>query len=400
MQQPPSVPVLTYARVRPALKREVDAKKTLHRCLAQQPGRPVLHVATKPGVPVVVEEDGSTSATDARTFELDGVFDEGADTDAVYDATGRPLVDAVLTGVNGTILCYGMTGSGKTHTILGDPESLGIVGLAAHQLFAAAERGSAAASIECSFMQLYGTVATDLLVAKSAPSPLKIARRDDEVVVEGLSRRLVSTVDDVNALITEGVSRRKVASQRLNSASSRSHAVLTFYVTSVQTDGGRQGDKGDAAAAAAAAATATGDGDGDDDDDDETVVARCAKLVCVDLAGSERVKESSVSGTALREAQEINLSLFHLIRVVQVLNEQSAHPTSNRRRDRGASRVPYSDSPLTLLLSDALGGAPCHLLPFHPPTPRPPPRANPPHVDSPPQSPAPPPPSGAPPRTR
>ena len=73
--------------------------------------------------------------------------------------------------------------------------------------------------------------------------------------------------------------------------------------------------------------------------------------MCVDLAGNERVKESGVEGTALREAQAINLSLFHLVRVVQTLNEAAS---SGARKPAG--RVPYADSPLTLLLSDALGG--------------------------------------------
>ena len=84
-----------------------------------------------------------------------------------------------------------------------------------------------------------------------------------------------------------------------------------------------------------------------------TVLARCSKLSCVDLAGCERVKESGVSGVALLEAQAINLSLFHLVRVVQALNSNASNATRQRR---GRERVPYSDSPLTTLLSDALGG--------------------------------------------
>ena len=75
---------------------------------------------------------------------------------------------------------------------------------------------------------------------------------------------------------------------------------------------------------------------GDDRCDEGTIAARCSKLVCVDLAGSERVKESGVSGVALKEAQAINLSLFHLIRVVACLD---SHEGSGTKR-----RVPYADS--------------------------------------------------------
>jgi hypothetical protein len=69
----------------------------------------------------------------------------------------------------------------------------------------------------------------------------------------------------------------------------------------------------------------------------------------VDLAGSERVKESGVSGSGLADATNINLSLFHLIRVVQAA----------AKADSKKQIVPYKDSKLTFLLKDAIGGTGC-----------------------------------------
>ena len=40
------------------------------------------------------------------------VFSPAFDTTAVYDAVGRPIVEGVLDGFNGTIFAYGQTGSG------------------------------------------------------------------------------------------------------------------------------------------------------------------------------------------------------------------------------------------------------------------------------------------------
>lgn len=37
----------------------------------------------------------------------------------VFDAMGADVVDAVLSGYSGTLLAYGMTGSGKTYTMFG-----------------------------------------------------------------------------------------------------------------------------------------------------------------------------------------------------------------------------------------------------------------------------------------
>ena len=38
----------------------------------------------------------------------------------VYNVAVTPVVDGVLNGYNGTILAYGQTSSGKTHTMLGE----------------------------------------------------------------------------------------------------------------------------------------------------------------------------------------------------------------------------------------------------------------------------------------
>lgn len=41
----------------------------------------------------------------------------------LYVDTARPIVDKVLEGYNGTILAYGQTGTGKTYTMSGNPDS-------------------------------------------------------------------------------------------------------------------------------------------------------------------------------------------------------------------------------------------------------------------------------------
>ena len=40
----------------------------------------------------------------------------------VYTDVGKETVKEVLTGYNGTILAYGPTGSGKTHSMFGNME--------------------------------------------------------------------------------------------------------------------------------------------------------------------------------------------------------------------------------------------------------------------------------------
>ena len=75
----------------------------------------------------------------------------------------------------------------------------------------------------------------------------------------------------------------------------------------------------------------------------ETGSSKASKLMLVDLAGSEKVKKTHATGQTLKEAKQINKSLMVLGLVINSLVENKKH-------------IPYRDSKLTRLLSDALGG--------------------------------------------
>lgn len=47
----------------------------------------------------------------------------------------KPIVDAAVSGFNGTVFAYGQTSSGKTYTMMGTPEELGIIPLAVEYMF-------------------------------------------------------------------------------------------------------------------------------------------------------------------------------------------------------------------------------------------------------------------------
>jgi hypothetical protein len=107
------------------------------------------------GEPVCLERDAAThnavslaTADGRKSYAFDAVLDAGASQADVYASTTAPLVAQVLGGTNGTLVCYGRTGSGKTHTTLGDAATggaqPGLVHMAAAQLFDAARTGAAA----------------------------------------------------------------------------------------------------------------------------------------------------------------------------------------------------------------------------------------------------------------
>ncbi len=75
-----------------------------------------------------------------QRFTFDWVYDEASTQDFVYNNTARSAVVSTLEGYNATILAYGQTGTGKTHTMegfkynAGDPQR-GIVPRSMEEIF-------------------------------------------------------------------------------------------------------------------------------------------------------------------------------------------------------------------------------------------------------------------------
>lgn len=65
----------------------------------------------------------------------DHIFDMNASNLDVFDTVIKPIVNAAVNGFNGTVFAYGQTSSGKTYTMMGTAEELGIVPLAVQHMF-------------------------------------------------------------------------------------------------------------------------------------------------------------------------------------------------------------------------------------------------------------------------
>ena len=92
---------------------------------------------------------GSDPKPDQKSYVFDAVFDEDAGQESVYDVVGRTMLSKVLGGSNGTIFAHGMSGTGKTHTMIGTSEEPGIlqrIGMDLFQMLAEAEAAEDGAS--------------------------------------------------------------------------------------------------------------------------------------------------------------------------------------------------------------------------------------------------------------
>lgn len=261
-----------------------------------------------------LSDDTISLGANMENFTLDHVFDTESNQHDVYNLVGKPVIEDVLNGYNGTIFAYGQTGSGKTHTMMGksifDDDQRGIIPRAASHIFETvnSDFGEIEYTLKCSMLEIYKETLRDLLQSHQINLRIKQCPRKG-IYVQGLTEVCITNEKDMLEVLELGDQMRAVASTRLNQTSSRSHLLFILEVNQkLPNDSEKKG-----------------------------------KLNLVDLAGSEKVNNSGVTGNKLEEAKKINLSLSALGNVIHALISYSDH-------------IPYRDSKLTRLLQESLGG--------------------------------------------
>jgi len=358
------------------------------------------------------ERDGRS----ADVFRFDKVFPAACGNEELFGTAMRGIADQVARGLSSCVFAYGQTGSGKTYTMRGtlvepdDPAQHGLIQRSVAYLLEATRRvysdvrtrvsmlevyneqledlfipvvdaGSAAAAAGAAAVAAAGgggggairtpagapllrsasagaaaaaaaatgtspldsnvvpfETARDVIVAMAkatavAPAPGSAAalaalaagaggggggggmkpltlvdHPERGTVCVGLSEVEVTSVEQVTWLLRRAEERSRFTATAMNKASNRAHRVFTLII---------QFKRGDA--------------------------WFTTTLTLVDLAGSEDISRSGATGVAAKEASHINKSLLTLGRVINALASNSPH-------------IPYRESKLTRLLSEALGG--------------------------------------------
>uniref|UniRef100_A0A1J3HJG7 Kinesin-like protein n=1 Tax=Noccaea caerulescens TaxID=107243 RepID=A0A1J3HJG7_NOCCA len=269
---------------------------------------------------------------DTDTFEFDEVLTEYASQKRVYEVVAKPVVEGVLDGYNGTIMAYGQTGTGKTYTLgqLGEEDvaDRGIMVRAMEDILS--EVSLETDSISVSYLQLYMETVQDLLDPANDNIAIVEDPKSGDVSLPGATLVEIRDQQSFLELLQLGEAHRFAANTKLNTESSRSHAILMVNVRrSLKTRDGLSSE--------------ISNGNSHMTKSLKPPVVRKGKLVVVDLAGSERINKSGSEGHTLEEAKSINLSLSALGKCINALAENSSH-------------VPFRDSKLTRLLRDSFGG--------------------------------------------
>lgn len=263
-----------------------------------------------------VAEDPHIIQCGEKKHKFDRIMGPDTTQEDVFAQTVVPLVKHTLNGYNTSLLAYGQSGSGKTHTIFGDAFNEGIVPRIIQHLGRQTE--VKISQVDVSMVEVYNEKIYDLDFEEPDPT-FKVTASltnnkslksyaSDSTRLDGLCFRQVSTWADLALRIERNCKRRTVDATMLNARSTRAHTIVVIRLTI---------NKG-------AKKTLT------------------PEIYLVDLCGSEDVRKSQVTGSKLVDTIHINLSLTMLTTVVRQLSS--------------GQFASFRDSVLTELLRNSLGG--------------------------------------------
>lgn len=231
--------------------------------------------------------------SNTETYTFTNVFPPDSQQEHVFELVGKPAVSSLLHYRDSLIFAYGITSSGKTHTIQGTKEAPGLIPRVLHLLHQQNTLG-----LSASYYEIYNDRIFDLLNNRAQ---VRLLQDDSATRLSDLTISPFTDFTQAEALLNAGMRSRKVSETALNEVSSRSHSVFVIWLKTLHG---------------------------------------AAQLAIVDLAGAERATRTETMGDRLKEARAINSSLSVLGRCLSALK-------SNHR-----SEAPYRESKLTQVLRD------------------------------------------------
>ncbi|TKX21718.1 kinesin motor domain-containing protein 5 [Elsinoe australis] len=289
--------VRVVARIRPLLKAELDKD-------------------------VIVENTSGSSTiripnprneSEAYSFQFGSVYDQDATQQQIFDEEVSPTVKSLFKGLDVTIFAYGVTGTGKTHTMRGGKTltERGVIPRLLSSIYRRARKiekdsaGETTVDVSMSYYEIYCDRVHDLFEApeKRTPAGLPIRDNGGKTVVVGLTERPCTTLKEFEQLYDQANLNRSTSATKLNAHSSRSHAILSVKVTQI-----------------------TGE------------EVRVSTVSAIDLAGSEDNRRTENGKDRMVESAAINKSLFVLAQCVEAIGKKQ-------------SRIPYRESRMTRILS-------------------------------------------------
>ncbi|KAG8035707.1 hypothetical protein G9C98_001135, partial [Cotesia typhae] len=334
---------------------------------------------------IITPPESAVNFRNANSKEIQTTFTKVFTPDTkqrdIFNNVALPLVENLIHGKNALLFTYGVTGSGKTYTMTGEPQDGGIMPRCLDVIFNSISNyqakkfvfkpdklnGFDVQSETDAMLDRQGEIHAGLTTPRKTNGKFKrqdsdsdsnpmIPREPDESQLLAVdpdnayavfityveiynnsvydllddddprSKTMQSKIsaDDAFEVFQRGQRKRRVAHTALNAESSRSHSVFTIRLVQAPLDC-----------------------DGENVIQDKRVIC-VSQLSLVDLAGSERTNRTKNTGQRLREAGNINNSLMTLRSCLEILRENQVQNTTKM--------VPYRESKLTHMFKNYFDG--------------------------------------------
>lgn len=209
--------VRVVARIRPLLKTESEKDVVV----SAASSRPEPHTTS-----TIVRIPNPKNEAEIYSFQFNSVYEQDATQQEVFDNEVAPTVKHLFTGFDVTIFAYGVTQSGKTHTMRGGKSlaDRGVIPRLLSSIYRRSrkvEKDSADATkvtLTMSYYEIYNDRVYDLFEPpeKRTPAGLPIRENNGKSVVVGLTERPCSTLKDFERLYDQANVNRSTSATKVS----------------------------------------------------------------------------------------------------------------------------------------------------------------------------------------
>ncbi|XP_076236584.1 uncharacterized protein LOC143180609 [Calliopsis andreniformis] len=257
----------------------------------------------------VVSLDPDMREREDNKFHFDNVFDVDATNSTIFDIIVKPIVNAAINGINGTIFSYGQFNSGKTYTMVGAEEEPGIIFLSINYIFdIIASNTEREFLLRVSYLEIHDEKVNDLLNLNG--NNLELHKDDNERVTVHCKEEVTNSLGSMLSVMKKGLKNGKIRQTNRNRPIS-GHNIFRITIESQEVSGNSNN------------------------------IVQISQLDLIDLAGFERPHQMDAV-----EKDEINTSLFTLESIIVQLSKSHSD-----QKD-----IDCHKSKLTELLHSAIAG--------------------------------------------
>ena len=301
----PSINIPVFCRFRPLTDEELlkEKEKSKKKSLGT--------IELNPPNQIILNKDNDNDLIE--NYNFDALFEEKSSQEEIYNISSKGIINKILSGYNGAIICFGQTGMGKTYTINEIVDQIG------KQIFDEIESKynvNNLYKVEVAGFEIFKEQINDLLDLVNLNLDLK-ENKNKRIFVDNLTFFTVLDAEDFSEIIKKALFKRNNTSQSMKEYTSRCNNIIVVNVYHYLK---------------------------------EKKQLKTGCLYLVDLEGSEKMAKNKIEGESQEEKKILNKSLQALRHLVQTLD-------AIKNEDLTMSTyIPYRESKLTEILCDCFGG--------------------------------------------